>query len=144
MDKEHVTNFLRINDIPFTASDDAIREALARAMWHERDIDMAVLSMNDKEEEQKHVSANDSRGLFFTDVPIAPETLTSLLGVDVSVQNARNVAERNRSASRGDTSTVVILLTIFVSVILAFFTTLLLMYFYNIGPYYSPVENFNF
>jgi len=144
MDKEHVTNFLRINDIPFTASDDAIREALARAMWHERDIDMAVRTLNDTEEEKRPISAHDSRGLFFTDVPIAPETLTSLLGVDVSLQNARNDAERNHAASRGDTSAAVVLLTILVSVILAFFTTLLLMYFYNIGPYYSPVENFNF
>jgi len=140
IDKEHIVNFLRSNGVSSASSDDEIRHALQNARWHNDDIEVALLKLKDSEEPYE-IKSGDAQNIFFSDVPIAPETLSSLLGIDVSLPLARLQAEESRRALQDKTTTTVILLTILTSVILGVFMTLLIMYLNNIGPFYSPVEN---
>lgn len=143
VDKEHIFNFLRINGISPSASDGAIERALRIANWHDHDIEVALLKLQGNENPYQKLEHNP-HNLFFSDVPIAPETLSSLLGMDVSIPQARQYAEDNRAFNNAQYSTIVVLLTVLTSVVLGVFATLFIMYVYGIGPFYTPVENFVF
>lgn len=89
--KAHIENFLRINGIPHDASDEVIRTALISARWHEKDADVALLVLRDKPTEG-HESAPliSARQLFgVDDMRLAPETLTSLLGIEIKLSGKK-------------------------------------------------------
>ena len=93
LSKQHIENFLRLNDVPLTAPENQIRAALRSAHWAEPDIDIAIALLRGLEEEldmHRNVVAKD---MFYTDTPIAPDTLSSLLGIDI-VLLQKNLAQR--------------------------------------------------
>lgn len=144
VDRQHITNFLRLNGVSPTSPEDDIAEVLRIARWHEDDIRTALLKLRGEEEKSEQSLSDNPHNLFFTNAPVTPETLTSLLGMDVSIPHAREYALEQRSAREDQLTTLVVLLTILTSVVLGVFATLFIMSIYNIGPFYSPVENFVF
>ena len=143
VNKEHILNFLRVNEIPYPSPEEDIRRALGIARWHDDDIQVALLKLRNDSDPYQY-NPNNARNIFFSDIPIAPETLSSLLGVNISLPRARLRAQNSRANSKDTLTTTVTLLTVFTSVVLGLFVTLFVMYLYNVGPFYTPVENFVF
>lgn len=143
VDREHIINFLRINNISPSASEDAIEEALRIARWRDEDIRTALLKLNNDTDEKRPMEHNP-HNLFFSNVAVAPETLSSLLGIDIAVTHANHFPGDRDSTEYAAYSKMVIVLTILCSVILGVFATLFIMYIYDIGPFYSPIESYGF
>ncbi len=143
IDKEQIVSFLRINDISSSASHSDIREALYGAGWSDDDVEIAILKLQDSEDPYKH-DFDDPSNLFHTNSPISQKTLTSLLGVSVSISRARLRAENIKNTSTDTVSVGFVFIIISSSVVLGLLVTLSIMYMYNLGPFYSPVENYIF
>lgn len=133
--KEHIENFLRINKIPLTAPDSEIREALIYAKWHEKDVEVALLTLRGNVEEDPQVTA--AHALLRTDAPLKPETLASLLGMDI--QLARGMLPVSNE-SEAESSSGSIFIMVIASMAFAFAAALTLMYIFQIGPFFSPIE----
>ncbi len=140
LSKQHIENFLRLNDVSLSAPEDEIRNALLSARWDNRDIDVALMTLQGIEDELEARRHPAAHGLFYTDVPIAPDTLSSLLGIDV-VLLQKNI-ERRRVAHEPKSSMLTVLLGVLASVVLAMVAAILLMFLLQIGPFYTPVEHF--
>jgi hypothetical protein len=138
VEKEHIANFLRINGISLTAPDDEIRNALIYARWHERDIEYALLVLRDDNHGSIDVTA--SHGILVSDRKLAPETLTSLLGIDVSLDRNRFSEELTDHEVERTNNTARSLVLLTTSVFFAFLAAMLIMFLLKIGPYYSPLE----
>lgn len=142
--KEHVENFLKLNGIPPTAADEEIRSALITARWHKDDVEVALLMLRGKkggEEEDSEIIA--ARQLFRSDMRVAPETLSSLLGVDVKMNADRISAVYQKQATIRTSALSIAFFTLF-ALIIVFAAALGFMYAMHIGPFYVPVEQFTF
>jgi|GEM_PF-1344259 len=140
--KELIENFLRLNDIPLDAQDDIIRSALVKARWHEDDVEVALLILKGNTHNDS-VEVTAARQLFHSDTHVAPETLSSLLGVSVNIDS-----EQLYAVYHGDSYTTDNVMSPFYAALLATFGALLIgtamMYVMEIGPFHVPVEHFTF
>jgi hypothetical protein len=97
VDKKHIEDFLKINGLSSSAEDEEIRSLLVSARWHEEDVEAALVVL--RENSQTHAQRIDSvHKVFNSDTKIQPETLSSLLGIDVQVESVitehKNALER--------------------------------------------------
>jgi len=117
LEKEHIENFLRLNGILCTAPDEEIHGALLAARWHEDDVAAALVVLRGGEK-SKEVSPEtkrmaSARQLFRSDNHLAPETLASLLGVEIKLHgNVLSAVDVQEELQKGKVS-------IYVTVILA-------------------------
>lgn len=141
--KEHIENFLKINDIPADAPDTEIKSALVRARWHERDVELALVVLRGSGE-QTEVSIGDSERVLIGEHSIAPETISSLLGIDINLYR-KSLLDTDRERRNVHFSNVFLFtITITAALLFAFMSALGLMYIMSIGPFYNPVEQFAF
>ncbi len=133
MRREDILNFLRINQIKETDSDEEIRRALTAGHWHERDVETAILILRGKAKESSGISV--ANAVVHSDIRPSSETVASLLGLDVSLKNIQisNRVEAPTFFSRALHSVVIL----FVSALLAVGAGMMLMYFFDIGPYHG-------
>jgi|GEM_PF-3225609 len=85
--KSHLLNFLHANDLSEESSDEDVRGALSAAGWPKADVEAALVTLRHPETEAAHGSAQHLalKQLFRADVHLAPEVLSSLLGVGLRV-----------------------------------------------------------
>ena len=139
--KSLIENFLRLNGIPLNAEDEVIRSALVEAKWHEEDVEVALLVLKgNKKDDTVEVTA--ARQLFHSDARVAPETLSSLLGVTVNIDSNQLYAVY-QDDKQYEPVTHPFLMTMFL-VAGAFVIGLAMMYAMKIGPFHQPVEHFVF
>lgn len=85
--KAHIENFLRLNGLSVENSDEEIQSLLITARWQEQDALDAIAVLRgtklETNEEQVEDMARDE--LFRGNAKLSPESLSSLLGVDVEV-----------------------------------------------------------
>lgn len=87
--KDHICNFLRLNGISTDAPDEEIRGALAAALWPKQDIDRALLILRGKETDMDMELKERwlaGQKLLHSDTHVAPDVLTTLLGVEVKIK----------------------------------------------------------
>lgn len=144
MDKRYIENFLRLNGISLAANEREMRDALRAAEWQTDDIEIAMDRVRQPEDRWSDEHREGARNIFFTDMSVPPETLSSLLGLTVSVDNyQKEQAEKNSFRSQMF-KVVTIFLIVIVSVALGVLSTFFFMYMAEIGPFYSPIENYTF
>lgn len=99
LERSQVEQFLKLNGVPVTAPDEAIKSVLLQARWGEKDVETALLIL--RENINSHQTHVDSlRKVFQTDTALKPENITALLGIDVFVSKdsiEKRGQKRNRS-----------------------------------------------
>jgi hypothetical protein len=144
--KEHIENFLRINGVPLSASDEEVRVALSSAKWASEDIDDGIATLHGLPTKHATPSSHVGHQLFRSDNRVAPETLSALLGVNIAPRDMHvpaGVAYKRHNAE--EQSLGLGLIAIGLSIVLAFAVGALMMYLSGVGPFYSPlVEDFRF
>lgn len=84
--KEHIERVLRMNGLKPTASDEEIKSLLISAKWHEEDAELAVTVLRENKETHKtHVDTLHK--VFTSDDRLDPESISSLLGIDVELNS---------------------------------------------------------
>lgn len=86
IDKKHIEQFLLLNGLTIDAPEDAIRSLLVDAGWHDEDAAMALKLLRDEIAVDAE-EAGAAHKTLSSDHKIKPETLASLLGVDVEVES---------------------------------------------------------
>lgn len=105
--KDLVEQYLRANGVEPSAPDDEIKEVLFSAKWHHDDIDTALMVLReDPETHQTHVDSLHK--VFHSDERLQPETISALLGIDVTIKNDEQRAKENRMAASSVVSMVVV------------------------------------
>lgn len=140
--KEHIENFLRINGVSTSAPEEEIRGALVAARWHERDVDAAIMVLRG-EAENPDLTVTSIHSVLHPEKPVAPETISALLGVSHTIKQNERRPRFDVPVYREytlPTWVIILLLASVVAVAVALFT----MYILTIGPFYSPVDQFNF
>jgi hypothetical protein len=95
-EKSHIEKFLRINGVPPDAPDDVIKSVLISAQWHEEDVEAAVLVL--RENPKSHETRVDSlHKVFRSDDRLRPETISSLLGIEMDLTSKDIDIRRKRS-----------------------------------------------
>lgn len=85
-ERRHIEQLLKVNGVPVTAPDEEIKSVLVSARWHEKDVETAMLVL--RENTTSHESRVDTlHKVFQSDQRVNPETLSALLGVEVSIKN---------------------------------------------------------
>jgi hypothetical protein len=143
VDREHISNFLRVNGISPGSSEEAIRNALHVAGWNDVDVEAAILKLRNQNE-RPTPDAYHPQNLFFTNTPIAPETLSSLLGLRTSTPAMQLTGSSLAQDKSNRFETLMLVFAVLFSVLVGVTLTLFIMYVYHIGPFYTPVENFTF
>ncbi len=99
LERSHIEQLLRINGAGISSPDEEIRSVLLGARWHQKDVETALLVL--RENTKSHETHVDSlHKIFRTDDHLRPETISSLLGIDVAIprsQVTKNVAKRQRN-----------------------------------------------
>ena len=84
LQREQLEKFLKVNGVPPNAPDDVIKSVLISAQWHEEDVEAAILVL--RENPKSHETHVDSlHKVFRTDDRLKPETISSLLGIEMEV-----------------------------------------------------------
>jgi hypothetical protein len=137
MRREDILNFLRVNQILESTSDEEISRALISAKWNAKDAETAVLILRGKVPETSGLS--HAQRMVSSDVRLSSETIGAMLGLHVSLKHAHSAGmdEKRGGFMGGVLHTLVILIT---SVILALGIGMILMYYFEIGPYFSSTE----
>lgn len=137
LDRSHIENFLRLNGIDATEPDEVVRSALIGAQWHEKDVEVALLVLRENvEDHTQEVTALHK--VFRSDDKLSPETISSLLGVDLSLKQSGFQSYRyapDRQEGTVGSSMIQIIAVIVLALVLGVGFTFL----FSIGPFYSPV-----
>jgi len=84
LERTSIESLLRLNGVDPTAPDEEIKSVLISARWHKDDVETALLVL--RENTKNNTSRVDSlHKVFRSDDQLRPETISALLGVDVSV-----------------------------------------------------------
>lgn len=147
IDKVHIDNFFKINNISTSTSEKKIKEALLYAKWSEKDVEIAMMTMRDKQGEGGKEVVNKidiQHQMFRGDTKLAPEAISSLLGIDVTL-NRESLRERSSTSMSDDANEMLrtislVVISCFIAVGVAFG----IMYMMKVGPFYLPYEQVHF
>lgn len=99
-ERQQLEKILATHGLLATATDDEVRTTLMQAEWHTNDIDAALLVLH--ENPNAHRTHQDAlHQLHRTDERLRPETVKSLLGIDMHVSSSELI--RNRRSRAGIT-----------------------------------------
>ncbi len=130
----YLEKLLQLNGVSATAKDEEIKEVLLSAKWHKDDVETALTVL------RRNVNTNQDRVdslhyVFNTDKKLKPETIQSLLGIDVdlSSEDIANTKLARKSISITQISSIIILSVLFATVMF-----MSLMWYAKIGLFFSP------
>ncbi len=135
MRREDIINFLRINQVAESASDDEIRKTLTDGRWHARDVETALLILRGKKSESGGMSV--ASAVVHSDVRPSPDTIASMLGLNVSLKNIRNKHAAITTPPSFLARALHAGLVLVVSALIAVGAGMVLMYIFDIGMYNS-------
>lgn len=93
--KEHIEKMLRLNGVSLDDPDDVIKSVLISAQWHEDDVEAAVLVLREnKDSHETHVDSLHK--VFRSDERLRPETISSLLGIEMDLSSKDIEVRRKR------------------------------------------------
>lgn len=94
--RNQVEQILRINGVSETAEDEEIKSVLLSARWHEDDVETAMMVLRENVNDHKtHVDTIHQ--VFHTDQRLSPESVTSLLGIEMDV-TSEDIKKHKRNA----------------------------------------------
>lgn len=105
--KNAVERILSINGVATSAPDVEIKEMLLSAKWNEDDVETALIVL--RENTENHEQRVDSiENVFQNDGPLHPDTISSMLGVDVDAPLPAKARRPYRASSFFDISLIVV------------------------------------
>lgn len=147
MNKDHIDNFLKVNHISTSTEEKKLKEALLYAKWSEKDVEIAMMTMRDKQDKgdaKAKQKIDVQHQMFRGDTRLAPEAISSLLGIDVTL-NRESLREQARFSMTDDANEMLrtislVVISCFIAVGVAFG----IMYMMQVGPFYTPFEQTHF
>lgn len=139
IEREQVAKILRLNGIDVGAPDDEIKSILLSAKWHEDDVETALTVLR-QNSENKAESVQTLHKIFRSDERLKPETISALLGVDISVSPQEVALHRKRA--QGQLTGGLIINILLVSLVLSSIFIFGSMWFLKVGIFHQTVSNF--
>lgn len=135
-DRIQIEKLLKLNGVDATAPEDEIKSVLLSARWHDDDIDTVLLVL--KENKNNHDTHLDSvHRTFNAGDQLSPETVSSLLGIDMDVTNQMSLERRRRM---GDLTTGLVVHMVLVSLALSVIFVLASMWYLEMGLFHHTVR----
>lgn len=132
-ERSQIEKLLVSHGVNPTAPDEEIRAVLLSAEWHKEDVDAALYVLRENPTARtSHVDALHQ--VFRTDERLRPETVRSLLGIDMEISSRDVLKSRHRA--RGTFSITQIVNIALVSVVLAMVTITLIMWYTGSGIFH--------
>lgn len=136
IDKASLEQFLRINGISPTASDQEIKSVLLSARWENDDVDTAMLVL--RENTATHESSVDSvHKVFRSDERLTPESVSKLLGISMDATDI--LSAYSLDTKYVHLPTIMILIVSFLTFALAMAFVAGSMWMLKVGPFHQTV-----
>ena len=135
--KDHIEKMLRLNGVSVDDPDDVIKSVLISAQWHEDDVEAAVLVLREnKENHETHVDSLHK--VFRSDERLRPETISSLLGIEMDLSSKDLEVRRKRVQRSLGPSQVMIMALI--SLILSLIFVFAAMWYLETGLFHQTLR----
>lgn len=106
--RQDIERFLKINGVSLEDTDEEIKSVLISAQWHKHDVEAAVLVLREnKKDHQTHVDSLHK--VFRTDERMSPETISSLLGIEMNITSAEVIRRHSKASRRIQPSQVLLI-----------------------------------
>lgn len=136
LQKKDIETILKINGVSASAPDEEIRSVLLSARFNNEEVDTAIMVL--RENTTTHQTRVDGlHKIFRTDETLKPSEISSLLGIEVQVEEVSVRESRNRNLSVGQSLVVTA-----VAIILALAGVACAMYFYEVGFFHPTASAF--
>jgi hypothetical protein len=134
--KKDIETILKINGVAPGSPDEEIRSVLLSARYNNDEVDTAIMVLRENIETHQ-TRVEGLHKIFRTDEGLKPAEISSLLGIEVQIDEV--VARNNRN--RGFTAGQSVFITI-IAMLLAFACVVLAMYFYQVGIFHPTASAF--
>lgn len=134
--KQDIETILKINGVAPSAPDEEIRSVLLSARYNNDEVDTAMMVL--RENNKTHQTRVDGlHKIFHTDEALKPSEISSLLGIEVQLDDFAIQSARRRDMSFIQTTVVTIVATLLAVAGVAF-----AMYHYEVGFFHPTVSAF--
>ena len=135
-DRDHITKILKINGIELDAPDEEIKSILVSANWHHDDVETALMVL--RENTVSHETHVDTlHKIFRSDERLKPETISSLLGIDMDI-SSKDI-ELKRKLAKGRFTMGLVVQIFLVSLFFAVVIMLSSMWLIEFGIFHQTV-----
>ena len=135
--KEHIEKMLRLNGVSLDDPDDVIKSVLISAQWHEDDVEAAVLVL--RENKDSHETHTDSlHKVFRSDERFRPETISSLLGIEMDL-SSKDIEVRRKRARPALMPSQVLVMTV-ISLVLSLIFVFAVMWYLETGLFHQTLR----
>jgi hypothetical protein len=136
LQKKDIETILKINGVSPSSPDEEIRSVLLSARYNNDEVDTAIMVL--RENVNTHQTRVDGlHKIFRTDEGLKPAEISSLLGIDVQVDEVTVRSNRNRELSLTQQLLIAIL-----ALILALTSVGFAMYYYEVGMFHPTASAF--
>lgn len=125
---------LRLNGVDSTATDEEIKSILLSAKWHQDDAELALMVLRENKDTHKE-RVDTLHKVFTSDQRLKPETISSLLGINVELDS--NELESLREKKRHVSITQV--LSIVAAAIIIALVSIVTFMWHNSMGFFFPV-----
>jgi hypothetical protein len=134
--RDHVEKLLRLNGVASTSSDEEIKSILISAQWHKDDVEAAVLVLREnKVDHQTHVDSIHK--VFRSDERLRPETISSLLGIDMEITS--NDISLSRKRNSGAMTPIQVMQIVIISLVLSLIFVFTAMWYLRMGMFHHTL-----
>jgi hypothetical protein len=134
--KRDIETILKINGVQPSAPDEEIRSVLLSARYNNDEVDTAMMVL--RENNKTHQTRVDGlHKIFHTDEALKPSEISSLLGIEVQLDDFAIQNSRRRDMSFIQTTVVTIVATLLAAAGVAF-----AMYHYEVGLFHPSASAF--
>lgn len=135
--KEHIEKMLRLNGVSLDDPDDVIKSVLISAQWHEDDVEAAVLVLREnKDSHETHVDSLHK--VFRSDERLRPETISSLLGIEMDL-SSKDIEVRRKRARRALMPSQVLVMAV-ISLVLSLIFVFAAMWYLETGLFHQTLR----
>ena len=133
LQKKQIEMILKVNGVDISSSDEEIRSVLLSASFKDNDIETAIMIL--KENTQTQTSKIEGlHKVFRTNQRLSSEEISTLLGIDVNIDELPAVRRRKNADSVWLQNISVIVTAIGI----AFIGVVFAMYIYDVGLFHKP------
>ena len=133
IDRQHIERILRMNGLTETAADEEIKALLLSAKWKQDDVETALTVLRENKETHEE-RVETSHNIFRSDTRLQPESIQSLLGIDVGITSdeIENIRSARQHISIAQAATILFFAMMFALVCMFAF-----MWYHQMGIFFS-------
>jgi len=134
--RDHIEKLLELNGVSLADSDDEIKSILLSAQWREDDVEAAMLVLRENKTSHKE-RVTSLHKVFRKDGHLAPEAVSSLLGIEMNLTSAEITAKHKRAQQA--ISPAQLIFVIGISMIVAIGCVYLAMWHLQVGIFHQTL-----